>query len=535
MIRAWLTRLLLGGVLTASLLAVALLAGLAPAAEAAPPPATIAVTSCPANQAALQNLLNQAGSESPAVIQFTSTASNCQLNLSSTLTIGAGVDITIDGNGLTLIGDRTSSTPGTFNMILINDSPDNISKLALSDMTVKDGGSGIGDLSGVASVTVTDSTITGNDAANGILVGQVTVTNSTVSDNGGSGAGAGIGAVFGATVINSTVSDNGGDGVATGEGATAKATVMNSTIEHNNGNGVNSPTVDVSNSTVNDNQKTGIVGDTTTVTSSTVSGNVVNGIAGVNSATVSNSTVVDSGRFGVGGTGTITVESSTISGSNVAGVYGENGATLTATILTANATDCAVTGALTDGGYNLLASPDGSDNSCVFTGGTHGSLAVTDAQLHLLPLGNYGGPTQTIALDSGSKAIDFVPLNNGGHCSVGAQQTDQRGVPRPQGSGCDAGAFERTTTLVSLTCQQSPAQAAYTQGGQSWYAENVTESCPLIDDAASIYDTVSLTTKVAAGQASAAAPLGLASPACSGESCGQLTLSDTQACLTSDA
>jgi CSLREA domain-containing protein len=51
------------------------------------------------------------------------------------------------------------------------------------------------------------------------------------------------------------------------------------------------------------------------------------------------------------------------------------------------------------------------------------------------PLANNGGPTRTMALLKGSPAIDRVPVPCG-------TMPDQRGVPRPQGHGCDSGAYE---------------------------------------------------------------------------------------------
>jgi hypothetical protein len=52
-------------------------------------------------------------------------------------------------------------------------------------------------------------------------------------------------------------------------------------------------------------------------------------------------------------------------------------------------------------------------------------------------LANNGGPTPTHALVPGSPAIDAIP-----RADPGCTGTDQRGVPRPQGAGCDVGAFE---------------------------------------------------------------------------------------------
>jgi hypothetical protein len=83
-------------------------------------------------------------------------------------------------------------------------------------------------------------------------------------------------------------------------------------------------------------------------------------------------------------------------------------------------------GALTDGGHNI-----GSDASCNFSSAN--SLNNTDPKLG--PFGNYGGPTATIPLLSGSSAIDSGD-------SAACPAVDQRGISRPYGAGCDIGAFE---------------------------------------------------------------------------------------------
>ena len=83
-------------------------------------------------------------------------------------------------------------------------------------------------------------------------------------------------------------------------------------------------------------------------------------------------------------------------------------------------------GGVADGRYNLS-----SDASCAFT--NVGSLNNADPLLGLLT--NNGGPTLTMALLSGSPAIDAGDTNT-------APPTDQRGVPRPVGTGADIGAYE---------------------------------------------------------------------------------------------
>jgi len=68
-----------------------------------------------------------------------------------------------------------------------------------------------------------------------------------------------------------------------------------------------------------------------------------------------------------------------------------------------------------------------SDNTCNFNG--PGDMNNTIPLLGTL--GNYGGPTQTIPLLSGSPAID---AGNPSGCTDGKGKlltTDQRGLPRP--------------------------------------------------------------------------------------------------------
>ena len=91
-----------------------------------------------------------------------------------------------------------------------------------------------------------------------------------------------------------------------------------------------------------------------------------------------------------------------------------------------------------------------TDLTCI---GQHANLGVpfiatTSAALNLAPLADNGGSTATIALQSGSVAIDggddtlcaATPVNN----------LDQRGIVRPQFTHCDIGAFELAPPLTVL-------------------------------------------------------------------------------------
>jgi hypothetical protein len=73
-----------------------------------------------------------------------------------------------------------------------------------------------------------------------------------------------------------------------------------------------------------------------------------------------------------------------------------------------------------------------------------GANDLNGATLNLGPLANNGGPTNTYQLGTGSQALNADP--NDANCP----SSDQRGVPRPEGSKCDAGALERSTPTASI-------------------------------------------------------------------------------------
>ena len=109
-----------------------------------------------------------------------------------------------------------------------------------------------------------------------------------------------------------------------------------------------------------------------------------------------------------------------------------------------NAADCAVSGgSFVDEGYNLV-----EDGSCISAG------ISLSGDPHLDPLADNGGPprsgqaTKTHALQSDSPARNTVPPAN---CTL---SVDQRDAPRPQGAGCDSGAYERESLTMALTAQQ---------------------------------------------------------------------------------
>ncbi|MCB9420636.1 MAG: hypothetical protein H6667_12585 [Ardenticatenaceae bacterium] len=102
---------------------------------------------------------------------------------------------------------------------------------------------------------------------------------------------------------------------------------------------------------------------------------------------------------------------------------------------------------LQNGGNNLqyprTKAPDFDNTVNNFITSPESAILFADPLLGVLA--DNGGPTETRALSSGSPAIDAG--NN-----LACPATDQRGITRPQGGGCDIGAYE---LLVVLTV--SPA------------------------------------------------------------------------------
>ncbi|MBI4732327.1 MAG: sortase [Chloroflexi bacterium] len=301
----------------------------------------------------------------------------------------------------------------------------------------------------ISGVTVRNGSVAGATDGGGLYNdgGTLTITNSTFSGNSTSGGnGGGLFNFFGSTTMNnSTFSSNsasdpsfGGGGNGGGLFNTGNLTVTNSTFSGNSasdpsfgGGGIYSDfgTVTISNSTFSSNTTAGSGGgllntfdSSSTITNSTFSGN---------GASASN------GGGSRQGGGTVTLKNTIVANSTAGG-------------------NCA--GTLTDGGNNL-----DSANTCGFT---------TNAKINTNPnLGDLTGSPQYFPLNSGSAAIDAgsntvcaaAPVNN----------TSQNGVTRPMpiGGTCDIGSYEyrETTppTVVFGAGSVPSADGAILAGGPS--------------------------------------------------------------------
>ena len=357
-----------------------------------------------------------------------------------TITFAGNYTITLAGSQLPVVTTAiTIKGKGTGNTILqANANPNtatnrifdvsDIGNLTIDNLTVRNGrceeacptdeyGGG---LLNNGMLAITNSTLSANTSGNGGAVtnyGTLTVTNSTFSDNSATGAyGGGIYTRGPLTVTNSTFSAN--------------------SANHYGGGIYNSS------------------GSTTTVTNSTFFANSTSNFGGGiytwGPLTVTNSTFsANSGRYGGGiqSFNTTTTLYNTIVANSLSGP------------------DCSV-GLSSSGGIIADSHNLDTDGTC------DNATQSTSAQINLQPLANNGGPTQTMALGSGSVAL------NTGNAAVCANAPvsgkDQRGVSRLQGAGCDVGAYELDNTYPTVV--SNSLVASYTSGPNDFmvtFSENV--------------------------------------------------------------
>lgn len=329
-----------------------------------------------------------------------------------------------------------------------------------------------------------NSVIADNELGEGGAIfnyGSLTSTNDTFSGNtvaatnGGVGFGGAIVSTGRLSVIGSVFSDN---TLVAGYGgaihnlhtlAVKRATFLrNGSASLYDGGAISTfDTASVADSTFADNTATlggaiGHVNGKLTVTGCTFANNTGTSSGGAienaEPLTVANSTFFQNGAAIGGGAifnyGALSVASSTFAdntSANGAGAAIVNIATAAFknTIITTTTTDesCDTPSPITDKAHNI-----DSGASCGFNH-THHSLSATDPQLDPARLVDNGGPTQTIAVEAGSPAIN---AGNAGACRAApVKGVDQRGFARP-GTGstsCTIGAYEFNSPGPHITAK----------------------------------------------------------------------------------
>jgi len=349
--------------------------------------------------------------------------------------ISSGANVTL--SGLTL----TNGNPGAFHGGAIYNNADETSAATLTIINCTISGSS-GDYGGAIF----------NDGAGGAgTTATLTVMNSTISGNHAIQHGGGIWNESGAIVMNvsnSTFSNNTSAGSAgalqfDGSNGTATGSIRNCTFTQNSavseGGGVNvdgaSGSAVLTIDTCTFNQNTAASGGGVALDSASVS--VSNCTLSGNSATTGGGIYLS--QIGGGPT--------TLHIGNTILKTGASGANL------------AVNGGgfVSSNGYNLSSDAAGG-NVSTGPGGflDHtGDIRNTDPLLDPAGLKSNGGPTQTIALQSNSPAIDQGNRSTTG----GTINNDQRGEPRPfndplfaapaGGDSSDIGAYEADVRVIS--------------------------------------------------------------------------------------
>lgn len=306
------------------------------------------------------------------------------------------------------------------------------------------GGNG-GAIANFGTLTVARSTISGNETGDG-LIGSSGITFSGPGSAGGQG-----GAIFSTgslTILDSTLAGNSAG--AGGPGAFTTGPIPSNGGAGGSGGGIFAGgNLHLTNVTlVSNSAGAGGAGGGGMFGGSGGAGGSGGGLAGGLSGGAIAALTITSNSVGVGGQGGTGSTASGIGGGEGSGggISGGGALAVRASILASNigsSANCET--ALVDGGGNL-AFPD--------AGGCTG-FAVADPKLDPVGLASNGGPTQTIALLPGSAALDSVPASSCLTAEGGPLATDQRGVARPQGNACDAGAYEREVAKPSVRAPET--------------------------------------------------------------------------------
>ena len=339
---------------------------------------------------------------------------------------------------------------------------------ALTDLSIDPAGPHVIDLTAsfslVGASCVTDPTYTGTQALTingngfsidggdvsrildfqstaGLTINDLTATNGFTTGSGGAIENDGNITVNGSVFDGNNAEDDGG-----AIDSEEDATITQSTFTNNNADDGDGGAIDTSEE-----------GSSLVATKSTFSGNSATGDGGALEAeedvTLINSTVEgNTGEEDVinAESGDITLVYVTISGNTIPageGVLDTDGdpagtLTLFGTVIanTIGGDNCE------DGDFSAVVSSytHSSDASCGLAGPGDVENAP-DPQLGAL--GDNGGPTPTMLPASTSPLLDQIPV---AECDAGEGiADDQRGVTRPQGTGCDIGAVEVEVEVVT--------------------------------------------------------------------------------------
>ncbi|HET9852683.1 MAG TPA: choice-of-anchor Q domain-containing protein [Candidatus Limnocylindrales bacterium] len=327
------------------------------------------------------------------------------------LVLGPGptTDTTLVASGLTLRGGQPCAEPG-------------------GDDGNNGGGGGIY-VHGIAHLTdvvVEDNATCGSGG--GIQVdryeSQLTLTRSIVRGNTALRGSGGILSEYSLTMVDSTVSGNLADGSAGGGlGLAGTATITGSTISSNTATARGAGIV------TGDDTTDACCAATVTITNSTISGNFTKHY---NSGTPQYFSGSAGGIYV--GRSNFTLRHVTVTENVAATNPNTGGIGIGAGIITGSTSVLTIENSIIAGNVGREECQLAPTTTYTFVGSFGCSVAgIQDPQL--APLADNGGQTATHALLAGNPAVDSADPTL-------CRPTDQRGVSRPSGAGCDMGAFE---------------------------------------------------------------------------------------------
>ncbi|MCP5099478.1 MAG: DUF11 domain-containing protein [Chloroflexi bacterium] len=469
---------------------------------------------------------------SPSVTTFilTLTGKNEDSSMSGDLDItddlniiGNGASITIiNGNGSDRVFEIHPGIHATISGITVqNGNPGagidgggilNWGSLNLSDSAVTSNqGSGISNDGGI--LTLTSVQVDNNSGAYGVRNHSL----ATLDFDGGTVNGNGDGGIYNdastATLANLTINNNsdGGGVVSIGNTTLTRLTINQTEILTNtttaNGGGVynsgNFATAVITASTISENSAVAVGGG--------AGGGIYNnGILTINDSTIDNNHARTGGGIEHSGSN-LYMTNVTISANQAnddgGGLYNRSSAILTNVTLNGNVASGPDTGGnifndeaqMAIGNSIVANSPSGgncfnsngflnsqghnldSGNSCGFA--ATGDKTSSNPLLGMLQ--DNGGGTFIHALSAGSPAIDMA---DAGMCP----DTDQRGVLRPQGGGCDMGAYEvETAVSPDLTISIATSPLLVSVNSTLTYTLSITNSGTVVANNVIVTDTFS--------------------------------------------
>ncbi|MDZ4290084.1 MAG: choice-of-anchor Q domain-containing protein, partial [Prosthecobacter sp.] len=370
-----------------------------------------------------QTLLDAAVTAGPALITFAPALSGQTISLTgpdqgSAIEINDAGGVTLDATslpgGLTLKGKADQGSAGSFRHFSVASG----TSLTLRGLTLANGGGAFshdgGAIYNSGTLTLTQCTLSGNSSQGGIggaIFNNATLTLTQCILSGKSNQAGLGGAIFNNATLTLTQSTLSGNSASGGSGGaiynSATQTLTQCTLSGNSAS------------------RGGAIYGSGTLTHCTLTGNTASGRGGAidvdGAVTLRHCTVAGNSAGGSGGgvasfETMLVLENSLVAGNTLTG--------------SGSGADIYNAGTVNASGANIVQAA--IVNLAGF-GTVNGSATITNADPLLASLADNGGPTQTMALLSGSPALDAATV-------IAGLETDQRGFHRNRDGDATAGA-----------------------------------------------------------------------------------------------